>query len=161
MNSYIKRALGIIFAEQKGDVINLFGIKTGLLRRDIMRTWSTSRIEGNIFQKMTSSMISFNAFFAPDVHYMLQELLHKGSKDYVSTSKRHIRAAIAALQENTWLSRLNDPEFKSKLDRSKLALFHKAPSHIKTSSLRFTIVIPNDMAYMAISYRHAQVLVKP
>ncbi len=127
MNSFIKRALGIIFAEQKGDMINLFGIKTGLLRRDIMRTWSTSRIEGNIFQKMTPSMISFNAFFAPDVHYMLQELLHKGSKDYVSSSKRHIRAAIAALQENTWLSRLNDSEFKSKLDRSKLALFHKAP----------------------------------
>lgn len=118
-----KQLLQIVDAEETPREIKLFGLKSNLVAADIMRTWSTSRIEGYMFNRISKGLISFPHFFALDVHYMLHQLLH-GKRMY--TSKRSIEAALVALQAKTWLKDIPG-EKPSILDESKLSLFHKTP----------------------------------
>ena len=126
MNPLLKRLLGVIFAEQKGEQVSLFGVKADRLRADIMRTWSTSRIETQMFSSISAGRMTFPAFFAPDIHYVLQTIVSNPDKWGVRSTRRHLKAAMVALQEETWLKQVSQ-DFPSKLDHSKISLFHKSP----------------------------------
>lgn len=124
MNSLLKRTLGVVYAEEVQDQITLYSLRSDLLRGDLMRAWSTSRIESNMFSEIGRTKIRFPAFFAPDVHYILQTLQAKDKA--ARTNKRHLSDAVRALEESTWLRKLTAP-ITSKLNRAALSKFYKSP----------------------------------
>ena len=125
MSNLLKRLVGIVYVEQKGDVIQIGGMASQNLARDIQSTWSTSKIHGHLFTDFGRRALEFPLFYALEVHFMLQQLL-KNRRNW--TSRNAILAAIKGLEENTWLQALKeDPSHLKVLDRSKLSLFHKTP----------------------------------
>ena len=125
MGQLFKNLLGIVYVEQKNDIIEIGGIASQSLARDIQSTWGTSKINNNMFTDFGRRSLKFKQFYALEVHYMLQRLL-KNRRNW--TSRNTIVSAIKQLEENTWLSRLaEDFEVPKILDRSKLSLFHKTP----------------------------------
>lgn len=117
--SILKSIFGIIYAEENAKDIVLRGVKVKTISRDLMRIWSTSKIEQYMFSKFRYDVISFPKFFAPEVHYILRQLL---TGKYMTTSKGIVRKALAALEENTWLAGLEQEPVKI-LDRTKANLF--------------------------------------
>jgi SNF2 family DNA or RNA helicase len=124
MNPFLMRALGMIYAEEKHGLISLYSLGTNALRNDIMRSWSTSRIESAMFSEIGKSKITFPAFFAPDIHYILQTLQEKDRG--ARTNRRHLADAVKALEKQTWLSKITAP-LTSKLNRAALSKFYKSP----------------------------------
>lgn len=125
MGHLFKNLLGIVYCEQKGDSIRLGGLAVESLARDIRSTWSTSKINDNMFTDLGRRSIEFPLFYALEVHYMLRSLL-KNRRNY--TSRRTIETAIRELEQNTWLANtVEGKEFPKVLDRSKLNLFYKTP----------------------------------
>jgi hypothetical protein len=125
MGTLFKRMLGIVYVEQKNDIIEIGGVATQSLTRDIQATWGTSKIHNNMFTDFGRRSLSFKQFYALEVHYMLQRLL-KNRRNW--TSRNTIISAIKQLEENTWLAGLQEGvEVPKILDRSKLSLFHKTP----------------------------------
>lgn len=125
MANFFKKMLGIVHVQQKGDTIQIGGIATQTLHRDIETTWGTSKINKFMFKNFGTRFIEFDLFFALEVHYMLQTLL-KNKRNW--TSKSAIQSAIKQLEENTWLAQITAPQpVGEKLDRSKLGMFHKTP----------------------------------
>lgn len=123
MSSILKRLLGIVYAEQNGQVVQLRGVSTSTISRDIMRGWGTARIEQNMFSAIGRNLIEFPAFFAPDVHYVLKAI-KEGKKSY--TRKPVLKKALHALEESTWLKNIAEDHPKI-LDRARLSLFKKTP----------------------------------
>lgn len=131
MGSIFKRVLGIVYVEQKNDVIQIGGVAVQSLVRDIQATWGTSKIHNNIFTDFGNRYLEFNVFFALEVHYMLTRML-KNRRNW--TSRSALQAAIVQLEENTWLANLKNEDYIGKvLDRSKLAMFHKTPMQHQTN----------------------------
>lgn len=125
MAQLFKRMLGIVYVEQKNDKIQIGGVATASLARDIEETWSTSKINKFMFTAFGRRHIEFKLFYALEVHYMLQRLL-KNRRNW--TSRNTILQAIKQLEENTWLANLAEGKEHPKiLDRGKLNLFHKTP----------------------------------
>lgn len=125
MAQLFKRMLGIVYAEQKNDVIQLGGVAVQSIARDIQNTWGTSKINSNMFTDFGRKYLEFKLFYALEVHYMLQRLL-KNRRNW--TSRNTIISAIKQLEENTWLANLKPgTEHPKILDRSKIMLFHKTP----------------------------------
>lgn len=125
MGHLFKNLIGIVWVEQKGDSIRLGGLAVESLARDIKSTWSTSKINDNMFTDLGRRSIEFPLFYALEVHYMLRSLL-KNRRNY--TSRRTIETAIRELEQNTWLANtVEGKEFPKVLDRSKLNLFYKTP----------------------------------
>ena len=123
MGNILKRVFGVVYAEEDAKEIRLRGVRAATVARDLMKVWSTSRIEQNMFNSISNSLISFAPFFAPDVHFVLKSLLHnhRAWSDTKSLSK-----AIHELETNTWLKNIT-AEHPDILDRSKLSLFIKTP----------------------------------
>lgn len=125
MSKLFKRMAGIVYVEQKGDLIEIGGMAVKNLTRDIKSTWGTSKIHQHMFVDFGRRSLSFPLFFALEVHYMLQTLL-KNRRNW--SSHNTILAAVREMEEKTWLAGLQrDPESLKILDRTKLALFHKTP----------------------------------
>lgn len=125
MAQLFKRMLGIVYVEQKNDKIQIGGVATASLARDIEETWSTSKINKFMFTQFGRRHIEFKLFFALEVHYMLQRLL-KNRRNW--TSRNTILQTIKQLEENTWLANLAEGKEHPKiLDRGKLNLFYKTP----------------------------------
>ena len=122
--SIIKQLFNVIHVIENETSITLRGIRVSVLAQDIMGVWSTSRIEQYMFLKFRSSEISFQKFFAPDFHYILQVIRDKYK--YRKTSKSVIDKTLRELEQFTWLKRLTEPTDKI-LDRSKLNLFKLTP----------------------------------
>lgn len=125
MAQLFKRMLGIVYVEQKNDKIQIGGVATASLARDIEETWSTSKINKFMFTDFGRRHIEFKLFYAVEVHFMLQRLL-KNRRNW--TSRNTIIQTIKQLEENTWLANLAEGKEHPKiLDRGKLGLFHKTP----------------------------------
>lgn len=123
MANILKRILGIIQVEEVSKEIRILGVGTRPLLRDLMKIWTTSKVEQNMFNRASNDAITFNKFFAPDVLYILQTLLNYRRS---WSNKKDIQKAINLLLENTWLQKLGE-ETEHRLDKSKLSLFKKTP----------------------------------
>ena len=123
MKNFLRNALGIIYATETSTHITLGGVRTASLLQDIYKAWETSKISLNMFSKLSNSEISFPKFFAPDVHYMLQQLSLKRRTRFGAGA---LETALKVLEEETWLKRLSEP-VTSRLDKSKVNLFHLSP----------------------------------
>lgn len=121
-HSIFKRVFGIIDVVEDDKNISITGVKTQALSRELMKEWSTSRIESQMFLKFSSSRIVFPKFFALEMVYIIQTLINKKG----TTNRRNLYKLLQELKDNTWLKSLEDAH-QSRLDYSKLAMFHKRP----------------------------------
>jgi hypothetical protein len=121
-HSLFNRLFGIIDVKEDADNISITGVKTQSLAQEIMREWSTSRIESQMFLKFTRDRIVFPKFFAVELVYMLERILLKRSV----RDRRSLRTLRDELLQHTWLAKIDEP-WTSKLDYGKLSLFVKKP----------------------------------
>lgn len=105
MNNLLKRALGIVYVVETAEAIEIRGVKAQSLARDIMKLWSSQRVERYMFYQIEGKFISFPKFFAPDVHYILMQVHNYKN---ASTSKSVIRSALKELEQNTWLKNITE-----------------------------------------------------
>jgi hypothetical protein len=105
MNNLLKRALGIVYVVETETAIEIRGVKAQSLARDIMKLWSSKRVERYMFYQIEGKYISFPKFFAPDVHYILMQVHNYKNS---STAKSVIKSALRELEENTWLKNITE-----------------------------------------------------
>lgn len=133
MNSFFRKLTGAIQVKEQGNEIIISGMNGLHLTRDITMYWKTSRII-NMFNYASRTELRFYKSFAPDVLYILDNVMNYRSR-YISV--KTAAAIRAGMIENTWVGRAFkpiDPNVPSRLDFSKL------------SNLKFT-PDPDQMAY--------------
>ena len=124
MLSGIRRAFGVIKVEENDREIIISGLSSSSFVSDIMKLWNTQRIADYMFSRISSSELRFPKFFAPEVHYMLQQV---DSLRNAKSTTRMVRQVIAELEENTWLKRLSigaadeEGNYPTRIDQSQLA----------------------------------------
>lgn len=123
MANIITRALGFVDVTEDDKYITIGGVKALNIGKDILRLWSTNRIEQHMFNEIGGRVIRFPKFFGPEVHYILNKILNtKG----IATSRGSIRDAVALLEQNTWMSRITQ-EHESIINMDAIKLFKKTP----------------------------------
>ena len=105
MFSDIRRLVGSIKVVERGNSIEISGIPVSVMSSDIKRLWETNRINTYMFSRLGRSNIEFPSFFALDVLYMLQKMIHH-RRTNISRSTIGIIADL--LIESTWLSAVFD-----------------------------------------------------
>lgn len=126
MNSFFKKVLGIIQVKEQGNEIIVSGFNAMSLVHDISKHWKTSRI-ANMFNYVTRSELRFYKFFAPEVLYILDSIMHLRSRNISVKTAAAIRAGMI---EHTWIGRAFqpvDPNAPGRLDFSQLKRFKFNP----------------------------------
>lgn len=119
----IKNQFGVVTCDVRGELIRIGGPDTYRLSQALVKTWSTSRIEANMFTKMSRRIIEFQQFFAPDVFYIAQTLLNNSDR-YMN--KSILKAMIDALKEKTYIGKAYIPQ-PSMLNPAGLKKFNVSP----------------------------------
>lgn len=122
--NFIKEIFGQVSVEEQNGKITVSAVKSKNALSDVYNYWRTSRIELNMFTKVTPYTLEFYSFFAVEFTYMLNKLIEQPGRG--ETSKRTLKNVHQGMLENTWLQNtlIEHPEF---LDRNKLNLFSKTP----------------------------------
>lgn len=123
MFSSIKRLIGNITVEEKGDQIVIEGLPGDVINRDFTKVWSTSKLSSFLFTSLKSSSASFNQFFAPDFQYALRRLAYDRK---ARVNRRACMKILEELNNNTWLKNVEITQ-PSILDMKKLDVFHFKP----------------------------------
>lgn len=110
--------VGIVSVVQSNKYIEIRGVTTYGLMKDITRTWGTSRVFKYLFTGASSRSLRFENFFAIDVLYMMRELYKNPSN---STSRRVLKKIIEELESETWLRDLNLEDQFDRLDFTQLS----------------------------------------
>lgn len=109
---------------QSGSIIRIRDIRAKLLMSDIARIWKTQRINSNMFEEIGRTSISFEAFFALEMHYILESIIENRR---IISNVRALRAIVDQLEEKTWLRFLNAPVSRrvdlKRLDEITLTLY--------------------------------------
>lgn len=116
MFSYARRLLGSVYIKEIGDIIKIDGLPADLIAKDIYRHWSTSRITEYMFNRITSSSVSFHKFFAPDFVYTLEEMCRSTTARYHTRALKHV---VEKMYEHTWMKNTL-VDYPDILDFSKL-----------------------------------------
>lgn len=76
------------------------------MMNDIKRIWATTRIELNMFEYISGRSFGFDAFYALEIHYMLQTMIadRKIVKDVTT-----LKMILEQLEQNTWIKNINKP----------------------------------------------------
>lgn len=122
----IKGIVGSVSATEARGVITIYGVNGRLLVSDIERTWKTTKFTNNIINKVSWNSISFNSFFATDILYCVEELLHKRVGSVVYTPRRALLSIRRSLLEDTWMVSITDDHIRrpnlARLDNIKFKL---------------------------------------
>lgn len=111
----LRRTFGLIKVTETATDIEVTGVPADVIARDISKIWATSRINANMFTKVSKNGFAFPKFFAIEVHYMLGQM---DEYRYSKTGVRTIRHIQHELEQNTWLKRLSE-EHKSRVDLTR------------------------------------------
>lgn len=117
MYSNVSRLLGIVSVRETPTHIIIDGLSGLRFAKDIQTFWKTSKISKYMFTSIRSSQVKFPKFYAIEVLYMLEQLAQSRRS---FTPRRVLQKAADELQSKTWLRHINDTQFKSKLDLSRL-----------------------------------------
>lgn len=101
MLSGLKRFIGNITVTELNGQITIDGIPADVMTNDIYRLWKTSRINANMFTRVTKNTIAFSSFFAVDVLYMLEQMIEYGNR---RVSARTLTRVRDLLLSDTWLT---------------------------------------------------------
>lgn len=114
---------GVVVTQEKNEVI-LKGFKTRQFVAAMENHWGTSRITNNMFSKLRDHRMELNAFFLPDLVYIMKTLA--GSRK-ARINKSMVKETLDLIEDNTWMKSVYDPSFKSRLDMSALERFKWKP----------------------------------
>jgi hypothetical protein len=114
---------GVTVTQEKKEVI-LKGFKTKQFITAMENHWGTSRITNNMFSKLRDHRMELNAFFLPDLVYIMKTL---GGSRKARINKAMIKETLNAIEENTWMKSVYAKDFKPRLDMSALERFKWKP----------------------------------
>lgn len=100
MFSSIRRALGLVKAEEKNQIITVSGIPSSELIRMINKIAGTTKVSRNILINGTDSSLTFHSFYAVEVNFILVKIL---SLNPSWSIKSAVQKIIAELHAHTWL----------------------------------------------------------
>lgn len=123
MLSGLRRLVGSIKVEEKGDFVTISGLPADFLNDAIQRIWATSKIGQYMFHRLSSSYLVFYKFFLPDVLYTLQVVAEDRR---AKVNARAIGKIVEGIYENTWAKTIVQ-DFNERLDYSALKALHKTP----------------------------------
>lgn len=133
MLSRVRRLIGSVSVVQKEKEIVISGIPADVMTRDITRLWKTTRINIHMFTTASRNTLAFPLFFAPDVAYMLGELIEFRSRQVSARILVRIRDKLLS---ETWLAdtvRTTD----KRLDWSRLRNMAWTPKSFQEQYLKF------------------------
>lgn len=113
----LRRTFGLIKVTESATHIEVSGVPSDVVARDISKIWNSSRINANMFTSLGRNGFKFPSFFAVEVHYMLSQM---DEYRYSRTSVRTIRHIQQGLEENTWLKSITE-EHPPRLDLNRLS----------------------------------------
>lgn len=100
----LKRRLGLVEVSTSPTYIEVEGISTLMLSKDMYRVWGNNTVFKYMFSRITSSSLKMRHFFGPDFLYICQKLYEdKQSR----TPKRVLFKIIEELKEKTWIGNLD------------------------------------------------------
>lgn len=103
----LRRAIGAISVREERGKIMVGGIPADTMAKDIVRIWSTSRVNSHMFTHLGRSGFSFYSFYAIEVLFIIDELI-KHPKAY--TNVRALKRLREELLAETWLSSISDQD---------------------------------------------------
>lgn len=101
----LRRAIGAISVTEERGVIHVGGVPADVISKDIARVWSTSRVNSNMFTKITRSGFSFYSFYALEVYFILDQLR---KHPQATTNQRALKRIQDELMAETWLHTIDD-----------------------------------------------------
>lgn len=116
MFSGIRRLLGNVKITQTEHHITISGIPADVMANDIARLWRTQRINNHMFVNASKNSLTFPLFFAPDVYYMLDQLIEYRNR---RVNARVLTKIRDTLQEQSWLMQ-TDTDAPSRVDMRKI-----------------------------------------
>lgn len=121
MFSGIRRIIGNIKITETDKDITVDGIPADVMTKDISKIWRTTRININMFSKVSKNSITFPKFFAVDVRYMLEQMIEFGNKNVSSRTLSKIRDKLL---DETWLvTTQQDPVTRVNLNKLSNMVF--------------------------------------
>ena len=129
MFNSLKKLIGNVTVRQDNGIIEVQGIAANVLNKDISKLWNTSKIAAHMFRHSDKSSFSFYSFFAPDVLYMINNLIYSTSNKKIFTNVKTLSKIKQGLLENTWLSKtqINDNSVDKVYDEKQLDKFYYKP----------------------------------
>lgn len=106
MSGYLYSLLGSVSVYERHGIIFIDGIKSKQYINELMAIWKTSKIRDHMFIRIGGASISFYSFFLPDVLYTLKTIV-ANPRPRSAMNYRLIRKIIDEIEQNTWISRLN------------------------------------------------------
>lgn len=91
---------GAVSVKQTEGDITVSGFDTHKLLADIFAVWKNSKLAPAMFTDIRRYRLTFSAFFAPDVQYMLSQILEYKQR---KSSRYRLRQAYDLLLSQTWL----------------------------------------------------------
>lgn len=124
MFNFVAAAFGSVTVEEANGKIKITAIRSKDALNEIYNYYRTSRIEQNMFTKISTYTLEFYSFFAVEFTYILDQLIEKPGRSQIAKST--LKKVKEGMLTNTWLSSTqkdHDPIF----NRSKLSIFSKTP----------------------------------
>ncbi len=116
MFNRLRSKFSLVRIREDNSSLEVEGIDTGALFKDIDRLWETSVVSKYMFKRATRHSFKIGKFFALDLLYVLQTLLKTPN---TSSSKRHLRKVIELMLLNTWVGDVQRNRVPSITDLSK------------------------------------------
>ena len=96
----IAKIFGIITVKEQGSMIRVSGLDGTLMSKEVARLWQNNKVNKYIFSSIDSTGFTFNRFFAPDVMYILTELVVSPQSNWYA--KRSLERVLEGIKTNTW-----------------------------------------------------------
>jgi hypothetical protein len=100
MFSALRRLVGMIQVQESGDLIKVSGLPGDSVVNTITELWGTSKVAEYMFTRVSTSDVSFNKFFAPDIVYAFTRIVNEKKKGH---NIRALRKVIEGIYEHTWM----------------------------------------------------------
>lgn len=141
MFSTLQRILGNIKVVASGKYVSIEGLPTRGYMNDIYALWKTSKIQDQMFSRVTRNSVTFHEFFLPDVLYTLETIVAKPRRG-AATNYRVLKKVVEKLKTETWLKRtyMKLPDILDFMQVQKLKW--KLLDHQKNFLRQYNEVIP-------------------
>ena len=135
-SSYLHERFSNLFSglnvKENNEYIMIEGINGREIAHRITKLWKTSAIANHLFSKVTGRQLIFRKFFAVEVFYVLNELMH--DRYLYSGTKALVKKVLILMKEETWLKSV-ESEFKSRMDYNQFSKFKKTPLQMQRDFL--------------------------
>jgi len=114
-NAY--KFFGMVRAVERGDTVTVTGIDGQIMNDLLAKIFETKAINKSMFTSVTSTSLTFDRFFVPDLVFMFTKLINTDGVKW--GTKRTCEKIITQLLEKTWF-KVSTQEHKSMVDVKKM-----------------------------------------